>query len=83
VTFSYCRREAMGKPCFKAVDCWHQSFDAEAFFRRELGDDLFEQIFMVPPKPRLVTLVDLIAQATLTLKKDSDSHDNIMSDRKA
>lgn len=73
VTFSYCRREAMGKPCFKALDCWYQIFDSEAFFRKELGDDLFEQIFMTPPRPRLVTLVDLIAKATQTLKKDSES----------
>ncbi len=81
MTFSYCRREALGKPCFKAVDCWYLFFDAERFFRRELGDELFEQIFMAPPRPRLVTLVDLITQATQTLKKDSDSSDNIHSDR--
>ncbi len=73
VTFGYCRREAMGKPCFKAVDCWYQTFDAEAFFRKELGDDLFEEVFMAPPKPRMVTLVELIAQATQTLKKESKS----------
>jgi hypothetical protein len=63
VTFGYCRQEALGKPCFKAIDCWHSYFEAEMFFRSELGDDVFEQIFHAIPKPRLVTLVDLIAKA--------------------
>jgi len=73
VTFGYCRQEALGKPCFKALDCWHVYFDAETFFRTELGDAVFEQIFHVVPRPRLVTLVDLIAKARNSLEKGSDS----------
>lgn len=73
VTFGYCRQEASGNPCFKALDCWHVHFDAEHFFRMELGDTVFEQIFHAPPKPRLVTLVDLIAKARGTVEKSADS----------
>ena len=83
VTFSYCRREASGKPCFKALDCWYEFFDAEAFFRRELGDEMFEKIFLAPPKPRLVTLVDLIEQATKTLKNHKNTRDKPDSDNRA
>lgn len=73
VTFGYCRQEALGKPCFKAVDCWYSYFEAEIFFRGELGDDVFEQIFHAIPKPRLVTLVDLIAKARSMVEKSGES----------
>lgn len=73
VTFGYCRQEALGKPCFKTMDCWHPYFEAEIFFRGELGDDVFEQIFHAVPKPRLVTLVDLIAQARSKVETADDS----------
>ncbi|MDQ1239396.1 MAG: hypothetical protein QG577_1582 [Thermodesulfobacteriota bacterium] len=42
-------------------------------FRCELGDDVFEQIFHAIPKPRLVTLVDLIAKARSVVETAGDS----------
>jgi len=63
ITFSYCRVENKGLPCFKAVDCWFEHFGAESFFKTQLTPDEWEKAFTPPTKPKVVTLLDLIEQA--------------------
>ena len=63
ISFSYCRSENKGLPCFKALDCWHSYFSVEAFFKKELTPEEWEKVFRSPPKPKLLSLVELIEQA--------------------
>ena len=63
IGFSYCRSENMGVPCFKTLDCWHEHFQVEEHLRVELTPEEWEQIFNSPPKPKLLSLVELIEQA--------------------
>ena len=63
ISFSYCRSENHGLPCFKTLDCWHSHFLVEAFLKKELTAEEWEKVFSAPPKPKLLSLVELIEQA--------------------
>jgi len=63
ISFSYCRSENRGIPCFKTLDCWFNHFQVEAFLRSELTTEEWEKAFSAPPKTKLLSLVELIEQA--------------------
>jgi len=63
IAFSYCRSENQGLPCFKILDCWHSHFSVEDLLRKELTPLEWEKVFAGPPKPKLLSLVELIEQA--------------------
>jgi hypothetical protein len=63
VPFSFCRFESKGLPCFKIMDCWYDYFMIEDFLRRELKPDDWEKLFNQLPKPKVLTLVELIEEA--------------------
>ena len=70
IQFSYCRLENQGLPCSKVLDCWHHFFLVEAFLRKELSEEEWEKVFMQLPKPKMLSLLELIEQAKQR-KKDS------------
>ena len=63
ITFSYCRSENMGQPCFKTLDCWFEHFPVEEYLRKNLAAEEWEKIFGRPVKPKVLSLVELIEQA--------------------
>ena len=63
ISFSYCRSENRGLPCFKTLDCWFEHFLVEAFLRKELTPAEWDKVFERPVKPKIVSLVELIEQA--------------------
>ncbi len=69
IYFSYCEREGGSFPCPKALDCWHGIFSVEEYFRERYEQEVFEGIFFAKPKPKLLTLVELIEKAKERIKK--------------
>ncbi|HMK34903.1 MAG TPA: hypothetical protein VK463_07555 [Desulfomonilaceae bacterium] len=63
VSFGYCLVERRNLPCHRAIVCWSQSFDAEGFFREKLTDEEFDECFVQPPQPKIVTLIEMIEKA--------------------
>jgi len=63
ISFSYCRSENKGLPCFKSLDCWFEHFPVEAYLRRELKPEEWDNVFNRPPKPKMLSLVELIEEA--------------------
>ena len=70
ICFSYCRSENRGLPCFKALDCWFEHFQVEAFFQGELTPEEWERIFSGPPKSKMLSLVELIEEAKKRKKEE-------------
>ena len=62
IYFSYCRRENSGLPCFKTLDCWHIYFPVQEFLQQELSSDEWHNIFEKPAKPKMQSLVEILAQ---------------------
>ena len=71
IPFSYCRSENKGIPCFKILDCWHSHFPVEEFLKQELTPEQWEKAFNSPPKPKMISLVELIEQAKKRGKEES------------
>jgi len=63
IYFKYCRRENMGQPCFKVLDCWFPYFQVEEFLRQELTSEEWVELFENPGKPKMVSLVEMVEQA--------------------
>lgn len=71
ISFSYCRKENKGVPCFKILDCWHVHFLVEDLLRKELAPEEWRQALETPPKPKMVSLVEMIEQAKKRTEKGS------------
>ncbi len=63
VTFGYCLKERGPAPCQRALACWSQWFDVVQYFKRLLTEEEFHRVFFEAPKPKIVTLLDLIDSA--------------------
>jgi hypothetical protein len=64
VPFGYCRTCGQeGLPCWKILDCWWQTFDIAAHLQATLTEAQYRRLLAARPKPKLTTLVELIAQA--------------------
>ncbi|MBT8763856.1 hypothetical protein KFV02_07915 [Desulfohalobiaceae bacterium Ax17] len=63
VSFSYCRRENQGLPCYKMISCWQTYFPVESYLRQELDQEEWQKTFNSPPKPKILSLVELIEKA--------------------
>jgi hypothetical protein len=60
--FWYCRQAQEGLPCRGIVGCWGEQFDVGAFLNEHFSEEQLQSVF-VPPKPKMMTLVELIQQA--------------------
>lgn len=70
ITFSYCRTENSGLPCFKTLDCWFTHFPVEEFMRMELTPEQWEKVFGRQPKPKILSLVEMIEEAKRKIKEN-------------
>lgn len=73
VTFSYCEKESSGQPCPKCISCWTPYFDVAFALAEKMGSENLESYFSRQPKPKVVTLIELIEKAR---KSVSDSKNN-------
>lgn len=63
ISFSYCRSENKGLPCFKILGCWQDRFLVEEYLREILTPDEWEKTFESQKVPKLLSLVELIEEA--------------------
>ncbi len=63
ISFSYCRQENQGLPCFKTLDCWYTLFNVHAHLKERLTSEEFKKAFENETKPKVLSLFELIDQA--------------------
>jgi hypothetical protein len=63
VVFSYCRMENRGTPCFRTLDCWSGQVRVKESLLAELSAEQWESLLRREPKPKLVSLLELIEEA--------------------
>jgi hypothetical protein len=63
ISFSYCRSENMGIPCFKTLDCWFEHFPVENYLREALTPEEWNKAFLTSGKTKVMSLLELIEQA--------------------
>ena len=63
IYFEYCRRENMGQPCFKVLDCWFTYFKVDEFLKQDLGEQGLLDFLTKSGQPKMVALAEMIAEA--------------------
>ena len=63
ITFSYCRSENKGLPCFKTLDCWFQHFPVEVHLRERLTSEEWAKVFERQGPTKVQSLLELIEEA--------------------
>ena len=63
VTFSYCRKESNGLPCFKALDCWFQYFSVYEYLKEILTEEEWKSSFERERPTKVQSLLELIEAA--------------------
>jgi hypothetical protein len=63
VTFSYCRIENKGLPCYKTLDCWFQYFPVEAHLKEILTEEEWKTSFESERPTKVQSLLELIEAA--------------------
>lgn len=69
IHYGYCCRENQGLPCARTLDCWHPFFNVAEYLRGVLSPDGWAAAFETPPKPKVLSLVELIEQAQRNIGK--------------
>jgi hypothetical protein len=70
VTLRYCRFVGENRqPCWKIADCWWERFDVMAYLRATLSEDELAALLESRPKPKVVSIVELIEQARRRVQK--------------
>ncbi len=62
VPFTYCRSMKEGLPCSKILDCWFEILPIEQFVTDHYTPEEQEK-FLLPSKPKVATLIELIEKA--------------------
>ena len=69
-SFNYCRTGGDNvADCWKVFDCWWEYFDVVEHLKKCLPEDKFNHIVNARPKPKIVSLVELIEQAQKRVEK--------------
>ena len=63
ISFSYCRSENMGIPCFKTLDCWFEHFPVADYLHEALSRDEWARAFQGAGKNKVMSLLELIEKA--------------------
>jgi len=64
VSFAYCRTSSEDRSvCWKIFDCWWECFDVVGHLKKSLPEDKFKKLVNAKPKPKIVSIVELIEQA--------------------
>jgi N utilization substance protein B len=64
VAFSYCKTAGEGGlPCFKAMDCWWETFDIQQYLKDHLSEKEMERFLSTQAAPKVASIIELIEKA--------------------
>ena len=61
--FTYCLQEAGHLPCHRIIVCWKPFFPVEAYLRKTLSPQKWEEFADGKPKDKITSLLELIEEA--------------------
>jgi hypothetical protein len=73
VGFSYCMRCELDQPCAKVVDCWWETFDIVRYLEDHLPHEQLTRLMNSRPKPKMASLVEMVAQARKAMMEGPDT----------
>ncbi len=76
LNFFYCRSTDSNTPCRKIYNCWYQRFPIQHFMQAHFEPDDLDKI-TAPPKPKVLSLLELIEKAQMTKKNGIIPHKDV------
>ncbi|MEW6519438.1 MAG: hypothetical protein AB1461_08495 [Thermodesulfobacteriota bacterium] len=70
--FHYCRTMNEGLPCSRILDCWFRRMPIREFIEENYSEEERQRIFQ-PPKPKMVSLAEIVANAQKQAGKDGEA----------
>ncbi len=70
VTFEYCRRMNFALPCHLLFACWGERIEVEQYLKENFSPEEMEKVFAAPPRGRVGTMLDALAQVEEQKKGD-------------
>ena len=67
LNFSYCRSTDKDRPCRNIFHCWYQRLPVQQFVQTHFPAGTIEKL-AAPPKPKMLSLLELIEKAQATKK---------------
>jgi hypothetical protein len=61
--FTYCLQEAGDLPCHRIIVCWKAFFPVEAYLRKTLSPQKWEEFADRKPKEKITSLLEMIEEA--------------------
>ena len=74
--FSYCRTTDGTTPCRRIYNCWFERLPIQQFMQDNFSQDVLNAI-TAPPKPKTVSLFELIEKAKQTKKNGTIPHEDV------
>lgn len=71
LSFQYCRTMQEGVPCGRILDCWFKVLPIQKFIQENYSEEKQKLIFE-PPKPKMISLVDILEKARKVKDKNQD-----------
>ncbi len=68
VHFKYCRSVNTHSPCRKILDCWFEQIPIQQYMSENFGAEVIHKL-MSPPKPKILSLLELVEQAKAVKQK--------------
>jgi len=62
ITFKYCRSVNANVPCRKIMDCWFEQIPIHQYLEENFSAETVQNLLQ-PPKPKIVSLLEMIDQA--------------------
>ncbi|MBN2410074.1 hypothetical protein JXQ31_00185 [candidate division KSB1 bacterium] len=62
INFKYCRSVSPQSPCRKILDCWFEQIPIQQYISENYDTEVINKL-MIPPKPKILSILELVEQA--------------------
>lgn len=76
LNFTYCRTTDGTTPCRRILNCWFERIPIQQFMQENFPPSVIERL-AEPPKPKMVSLFELIEKAQKMKKNGTIPHEDI------
>ena len=76
LNFSYCRTTDGATPCRRIYNCWFERLPIQQFMQEHFPQDVLDKL-AEPPKPKMLSLFELIEKAKQTKKNGTIPQDDV------
>ena len=63
VTFAYCRKESIDKPCARIIECWMSRINVLEYLNNEFGTAFLHEFVAQGKKDKMSSIIELVEKS--------------------